>query len=200
MSNIDYLFVMDNKGGWWLKIDSMKKLMDYFEHTLPGKYEGAINLYRKILLEKSKDETVLEHIMGKPLAERIELMNGNDYQLMYAAILLAEKQEHMTLLDGFRLLNFELGEVTIRDLKENGAVYFNSKGGRTYEVATKQFCRRKNLIFPQYVESDIRISRFTGGKHYYAYVGDMQIREGEKMKWDSYEEAYQKACEIIRKE
>ena len=39
MSNIDYLFVMDNKGGWWLKIDSMEKLMDYFEHTRGRKNE-----------------------------------------------------------------------------------------------------------------------------------------------------------------
>lgn len=40
MSDMDYLFVMEDGGGWWLKIDSMEKLTDYFEHTLPGKYEG----------------------------------------------------------------------------------------------------------------------------------------------------------------
>lgn len=47
---------------------------------------------------------------------------------------------------------------------------------------------------------DICISQFTGGTHYYAYVGDMQIREGENLKWNSYEEAYKKACEVVRKE
>lgn len=45
MSGMDYLFVFDDEGGWWLKIDSMEKLTDYFEHVLPGKYDGAINLY-----------------------------------------------------------------------------------------------------------------------------------------------------------
>ena len=154
MSDMDYLFVMEDGGGWWLKVDSMEKLTDYFEHTLPVKYEGAINLYRQSLFDKTEEETVLEHIMSKPLAERIALMKTNDFQLMYVAILLAEKQEHATFLDGFRLLNLEVGE----------------------------------------------ISQFTGGTHYYAYVGDMQIGDGEILKWNSYEEAYKKACEAVRKE
>lgn len=67
----------------------------------------------------------MEHIMNKPLAERIALMNTNDFQFMYAAILLTEKQEHAALLDGFRLLNLEFGEATMKDLRKNGAVYFN---------------------------------------------------------------------------
>lgn len=35
MSDMDYLFVMEDGGGWWLKIDSMEKPTDYFEkmHT-----------------------------------------------------------------------------------------------------------------------------------------------------------------------
>ena len=200
MSDMDYLFVMEDGGGWRLKVDSMEKLTDYFEHTLPVKYEGAINLYRQSLLDKTEEETVLEHIMSKPLAERIALMKTNDFRLMYAAILLAEKQEHATFLDGFRLLNLEVGEAAIKNLRERGAVYFNSKGGKTHGVTAKQFCRRKNLIFPQYKESDIRISQFTGGTHYYAYVGDMQIGDGKILKWNSYEEAYKKACEAVRKE
>ena len=80
MSDMDYLFVMEDGGGWWLKVDSMEKLTDYFEHTLPVKYEGAINLYRQSLLDKTEEETVLEHIMSKPLAERIALMKTNDFQ------------------------------------------------------------------------------------------------------------------------
>ncbi len=96
-------------------------------------------------------------------------------------------------------LNLEVGEAAIKDLRERGAVYFNFKGGKTHGVTAKQFCRRKNLIFPQYKEADIRISQFTGGTHYYAYVGDMQIRDGETLKWNSYEEAYKKACEAVGK-
>lgn len=64
MSDMDYLFVMEDGGDWWLKVDSMEKLTDYFEHTLPVKYEGAINLYRQSLLDKTEEETVLEHIMN----------------------------------------------------------------------------------------------------------------------------------------
>ena len=48
-------------------------------------------------------------------------------------------------------------------------------------------------------ESDIRIKQFQGGEHYYAYVGDMQVRDGENFKWNSYKEAYDKALEVIEK-
>ena len=41
MAEIDYLFVWDK--GWWLKINTIEKLEDYYEHILPTRYEGAIN-------------------------------------------------------------------------------------------------------------------------------------------------------------
>lgn len=52
MSDMDYLFVMEDGGGWWLKIDSMEKLTDYFEHTLPGKYEGLSKRRRNSEMEQ----------------------------------------------------------------------------------------------------------------------------------------------------
>ena len=54
MSDMGYLFVMEDGGGWWLKIDSMEKLTDYFEHTLPGKYEGLSIYTDKPCLIKPK--------------------------------------------------------------------------------------------------------------------------------------------------
>ena len=36
------------------------------------------------------------------------------------------------------------------------------------------------------------------GTHWYAYLGDMQIRDNDKLKWDSYEEAYEYAQQFIK--
>ena len=35
------------------------------------------------------------------------------------------------------------------------------------------------------------------GQHYYAYVGDMQVRGGDVLKWNTYDEAYIRACALV---
>lgn len=63
------------------------------------------------------------------------------------------------------------------------------------------FVRRKELVWPTFNVNDIRIKSFQGGQHFYAYVDDVQVREGSgndtKLKWDTYEEAYQAALSYI---
>ena len=81
--------------------------------------------------------------------------------------------------------------------RENGAVYFNRVGGKPFSVNHVQFCRRKNLVFPDFKESDIRIKKQTGGTHYYAYIGDMQVRDGDILKWNTFDEAYKRAYELV---
>ena len=198
--SMEYLFVWSKNGGWYLKIDSIEKLTDYYERTLQGKYDGAIQLYTSALSEKKEDESVLDYFMHKPLQERIALMSSKDFQFMYAAIMKAGQQEGATFLDGFRFINFEMAESDMKDIKERGAVYFNPVGGKTYGVEYNMFVHRKNLVFPCYGEQDIRISQFEGGTHYYAYIGDAQIRKNDTTKWHTFEEAYEQACQYITEE
>ena len=192
MAEIDYLFVWDK--GWWLKIDTIEKLTDYYEHVLPTRYEGAINLYKKILMDKEKSEGVFDYIMRKPIEERIKIMQTKDFQFMYMAIRNAEKRDNMTFLDGIRAINFEMAESDVKYIREDGAVYFNCAGGKTFSVDYVQFCRRKNLVFPDFKESDIRVKKQTGGTHYYAYIGDMQVRDGDILKWNK------RAYELVTEE
>ena len=35
------------------------------------------------------------------------------------------------------------------------------------------------------------------GNHYYAYIDDVQVRDGDKLKWDSYDEAYSYASSLV---
>ena len=76
----------------------------------------------------------------------------------------------------------------------------NSVGGyyRYYPTDKEYaFVRRKELIFPDFKKDDIRIKQFPGGEHYYAYIGDMQVRDGNTLKWDSYQDAYEMALSLL---
>ena len=74
------------------------------------------------------------------------------------------------------------------ELPENAEEYLAES--ITCLLYTSQFCRRKSLVFPDFKKSDIRIQKYDCGSHYYAFVGDMQVRDGDRLKWNTYEEAY----------
>lgn len=123
-------------------------------------------------------------------------MQDKDFKILLGAVMQAEKNE-LSILGGFRSLNIEIGLGQMRTMEEYGAIYINCVGGYTFGLNYNQFCRRKELVYPDFKASDIRIKQFQGGEHYYAYVGDIQVRDGEIFKWNSYKEAYDKALEVI---
>lgn len=185
---MEYLFVYAN-GGWWLKLDSVEKLIDYHQKTDTGKYEESVLMY----LHNGNPEEIMENLSFE---ERIKIMNDRNFKLMQAAVIQAEKGNG-TLLDGFRWLNIESGMRQLRTIQKYGAVFINPAGGQTFHLEYSQFCRRKELVFPDFKESDIRIKRYAEGKHYYAFIGDMQVRDGDELKWNTHEQAYQKALRLI---
>lgn len=187
---MEYLFIFDeNSKSWWLKIDSIDKLADYHEKTGSGRFDGAMEMY----IREGHPYDILEKLSTE---ERIKKMEDRDFKRLQAAVMQAEKGDR-TILDGFRCLNLEIGMGQMKTLEQYGAIYINCVGGHTFGLQFSQFCRRKNMVFPNFKKSDIKIKQFEGGEHYYAYVGDMQVRDGGRLKWNSHEEAYNKALEII---
>lgn len=180
----DYLFVFD--GGWWLKIDTIEKLADYHEKVGANKFEEAFRLY----LQEEKPENM-------PLEERIKRANDRNLKYLQAAIMEAEKIGG-SILDGFRCLNLEIGMSQMRHIREHGAVYINRGGGHTFSIEYTQFCRRKEPVFPDFKEKDIRIVKYPYGSHWYAYIGDMQVRNREDMKWNTYDAAKQAAMQLLQ--
>lgn len=188
---MEYLFVYNESSkAWWLKIDSIDKLVDYHERTSDGRYDRALEMY----LHEGHHYEILEKLS---LAERIKKMKDKDFKRLQAAIMQAERGDK-NILDGFRCLNLEIGMGQMRKLKQYGAIYINPVGGYNFQLQYTQYCRRKNLIFPNFEESDIRIRQFECGKHYYAYIGDVQVRDGNQLKWNTRDEAYKKALELIK--
>ena len=125
-------------------------------------------------------------------------MNDRNFKCLQAAVMQA-RNGNGNIFDGFRWLNIEIGMNQLRTIKEYGAVFINSVGGHTFSLEYTQFCRRKNLVFPNFKRSDIRIKKYEGGCHYYAFVGDMQVRDGDNLKWNTFEAAYRKAEELVVK-
>jgi hypothetical protein len=185
---MEYLFVFA-KGGWWLKLDSIEKLIDYHQKTGTGKFENALLMY----LNEGRPEEILENLS---LEGRIEKMNNRDFKYLQGAVMQAEKN-HGSIIDGFRWLNMEIGMNQMENIRQYGAVYINPVGGHTYLLEYTQFCRRKELVFPDYSQKDIRVKQFNGGTHYYVHIGDLEVRDGDVIKWNSYEEAYGKALAIL---
>lgn len=180
---MEYLFVLSKQNGWWLKIDTVAKLIDYHQKTDGARYEGAMER----LLKGEDPREMAENTVD--FQQRIKLMQDRNFKYMMAAVMKAE-QINGTVFDGFRALKMEAGSNELRTLKEFGEIYFNSAGGHTHGIEFTQFCRRSELIFPFYSKEDIRIKKYNnGGKHWYAFIGDMQIRDGDKLKWNTYEEA-----------
>ncbi|ENZ28695.1 hypothetical protein [Enterocloster clostridioformis] len=199
---MEYLFVYDQESqGWWLKLDTPEKLLDYMSQTKDSRMTGALDLYLELYKqghENSDKKSVLEVLDSMTQEERFTLMmkNMKNFNLMYGAIIQAEKING-TIFDGFRSLNIEMGFKELNDIRRNGQTYINQVGGSTFHIQYTQWCRRKELIFPNYTDSDIRIKQFDGGNHYYAYIGDMQLRDGDNLKWNTYEQAYDAAIDIV---
>lgn len=184
----EYLFVYD--GCWWLKLTTADQIADYHQKT-NNRYAGAMDMYWKA----KKEGKGIEYYAELPLQERIELMQNKDFKYLQCAIIQAQKIGG-TILDGFRCLNIEIGMSEFEDIRQYGAVFINAAGGHTHDIEYTQFCRRKELVFPSFKIEDIRVKQFKGGQHWYAYIGDMQLRNGDQLKWNT-QEAAQRAAEAM---
>ena len=54
------------------------------------------------------------------------------------------------------------------------------------------------MIFPDFKIDQIKIESFPGGKHFYAYIDNMPVRDGDTIKWDTYKEAYDYAATLVK--
>lgn len=174
----EYIFVW-KYGGWWLKINTPEQLFDYYEKT-EGRWSQAFsNLINSKEFVKS----------GKKHADTLSYYIGT-----YGA------NRHLNPIQATVSVRTELMKNQLNSLLECGEIYINSCGGyhgKSEDKEYSQFVRRKEFVFPDFKENEIKIEKFPGGSHFYAYIGDMQVRDGDTLKWNTYEEALSKAKELI---
>jgi hypothetical protein len=192
---MEWIFVLKDKGtrnaGWWLKISSLEELVEYYRQTYPVQYGRAFENYvygEKFNSFKKKSSKVSGQ---SPWPEAENLTTAAAY---YAS------GNHLSILDGLQGLARITAEQQLENIRQYGEVFINPMGGYHSDYDgrhTYDFVRRKELVFPDFKVSDIRVRQFSGGEHYYAYIGNSQVRDGDVLKWDSYEEAYRKAEEYM---
>ena len=175
----EYIFVWMN-GGWWLKIDKVNKLFDYYDKT-DAKWSDA---FSNLISSKEFTRHGLYH--ADNLAFAIGFYGSNRNMNPIQATMDFRQTVFMNQLNA---------------LLEYGEIYINEKGGYNFKTSEKKpydkFVRRTDFVFPDFKKSDIRVKRFQGGTHFYAYVGDMEVKDGDTIKWFTYEEAYNKALELV---
>ena len=192
---MEWLFVMKDRGthnaGYWLKISSVDELVEYIKITNPTRYGKAFENY---VFGKDYGEITNSHgphLDAEPLTQAI-VRNAQNMKSKYdTAMNIFQAIESFSSMVAMNILN---------SLQETGAIYINRVGGyHGYYKDSKEngFVRRKELVFPDFKKDEIRIKKFSNGEHYYAYIDDMQVRDGDTLKWNTYEEAYKQAISFI---
>ncbi len=183
-----WLFVLCNKHtklkGWWLKLQSLEELDAYLELT-NSRYSRAFQNYLKdSFYGPSVGHGPYIQEAGLTLSIYLRSVNRRESFIKSLARIAGENAGNMA-----------------KTIQEYGAVYINPSGGWNWDPGTYEpgdFIRTNALVWPDFNESDIRISQFPGGKHYYAYVGNTQISANGNRRFASRQDAEAAAAAYIK--
>ena len=182
---MDWKFVFWNDH-WRLEISDMEQLAEYYEKT-DYRWGNAFNNYLRI-------------VTGQ---------NGHYTNNLAAHIDQLARMKTATFIDTAMRLKLRVFSEQCDFIKKNGSIIINNMGGYWSEKSPEYTAvkYRKELIFPDFGEKDIRIKQWGNdnsegkeGLHYYAYIGDLQVIDGDTLKWDTYAEAYNQAKKFITKQ
>lgn len=169
--------------GWWLKISNGNDLINYHIKT--------VSTYQKCL------DDYLHHIDKYDETGRYDVF---DSQLTYVIVRYAEDKS-LTILDAAMQFRMMVASKQLEAIHKYGYIVINKGGGyHPGPIEYSQFVHRKTFTWPDFKESDIRISRFKGGTHWYVHIGDMELHEDTDIKWMSKQEAKDAAMRYINKE
>lgn len=88
----------------------------------------------------------------------------------------------------------DIKDSQLKSILKGKSIAINSKGG-FFEL-----CEGDEIeIKTKYDESDIKISRWTGGVHYYAKIGHIDVVDSNNdIKWNTYKRAREVALEVLK--
>ena len=175
-----YLFVYKNDC-WFLKIKTVDELTNYYDKT-DGRWSKVFDnlIHSKEFYDGKEHASNLAYVIGQ-WGERRN-MNAIEAVVDFRSKIFDTQLD--LILEGHTLF-----------INSNGGYHFDTKNDDPVE----QFVWRNELVFPNFSEDEIRIQHFPGGEHFYAYIGDMQVRDGDILKWNTYEEAMKNAKKVVKK-
>jgi hypothetical protein len=155
-------------GYWYLCISELEQLFEYHDRT-NSKYGVA-------LVKGDNDNKYLQY--AKQIAE------SND----------------LSLLDGMVEVQSKIFQAKLQHVMKGKEIWINEVGGFNFGYTPEKTVYVDKIVFPHYSEKDIKISQWGGdakGSHYYVKIGDIEVKDGDVMKWDTRQEAYDEALKYI---
>lgn len=175
-----YKFCKAN-GSWWRVCSSLNELMEW--------HEQMNGLFGRVLLEDVYD-------------------SGEKYKNIRDMARIYGEKHQKSFIEGLSMLSAAYFEAQRKTIEEGKEVWIGPKGGWNFGLTVDATVYMNKNIFPNFKKSDIRITKFgmyEEGKHFYAYIGDIQIfgtdsNGGKITKWNTRDAAYEAAmkyCEEI---
>jgi hypothetical protein len=165
---------------WWLRIDNAEQLARYCELTDEERYGGAM-----MQAAWHRKENKLDHWDG--LASEIDMLSRN-------------RQESLLVTAG-KLLS-DAHYTYFKNLQQFGFVNINRLGGCNSSTwPMRMIIKKDELVFPMLGRKDVTIKTWEWKDkkryayrpgyqyHWYAYIGDVRLKDGDKEKWDTRAEA-----------
>ena len=164
---------------WYIKLETISEILEYLK--IKNDYDTEKALYSYLQCSK--------------------LGHQSDKIASYVSVLASIKGE--SFIDCLGCIMTQRMEVMFRLLEDYGQVCINMVGGMngfgfgTPSLKNETIIYRENYAFPNYSEKDIRVKKWDGGTHYYAYVGDFQVKDGDVLKWNTKDEAMRMAKKYL---
>ena len=165
---------------WWLRIENVEQLMKYFEKTDENRFGGAMMTvaYRRMDNNNAHYDDKYDGIAGS-----LDTING-----IY----------HEDLLTTTGRLRLACHKTYLRNLMDRGFVNIDRLGGcNSCDWDMKVVITKDELIFPTYSRKDVTIKtwelsekqcgvyRNNYNYHWYAYIGDVRLKDGDIEKWNT---------------
>lgn len=169
---------------WFLKITDLIHFMDF----LDWRSKKLMGAYFQI---KKRYPQVEGHYVGE-----------DQYAVGWTLALSKEPRE--SILDDVRVISDKLLSGYYHFYNAKGYLFINENGSITpiddYKVLEEQ--KSQHLVWPgqKLTEKDIRIIRWPQGKHFYAKIGSVEVKDADgNIKWNTEKEADRQAHKFLER-
>lgn len=172
-----FKFILTKENEWLLKIESIESLIEYWNEFSKALKEACETLKdtKEFGNNKIKHCNNLQNLIGS-----YARLNFISYENAYEEIL------------------FDTKITQYKTFVEHKEIYVNRNFGWNWEKKESvQFSHKNEFVFPVFKKERIKIEKFPLGKHFYVYIDGVQIKENDKIKWNTYEEAEKIAKKYI---
>lgn len=180
---------------WVLVIDTFEKLKEWNE-----KYHNQY-LRKGVDDIKTRAETWEKQKQGKYPNHRLQ---GHwTSEVGFLSEVAGGNEKELDLIEGFNTVVNDLIDSKFQAFKNEGSIYVYETCQwftRPENCAIVEEIDKDEMVYPKYTKDDIKVTKWEGGRHYYATISSVDVVDefGDR-KWNTYETAYNKALKMLEK-